>query len=299
METVKDYKQAIDEVCHTLWVFGYAVEAVAKPDNVTIIAIKEQWKLADLEVIANRCRGYNPKSRIKEELTKDTPTKEALRQRLDYVFFELQEQPAFADGCNYFPVFDEAFFSINNNQLIGALAAINGQTWAFKAVVQLENIVQWANFFVNGVVAMLNDLCKFAQYNVGIDTETNQQEAIKQPVTSKPQHQIEFSNNADTNKAIWGLLERLKAVGWIDDGYRWKKGATKQLIAYWVERVSLNFNLSNTYINENFTIKWKPFEQLFGLKDGTLKTAKQSWLKVNTLFTPTRYEEIEPYTKIE
>lgn len=134
---------------------------------------------------------------------------------------------------------------------------------------------------------------------VTADEETSQQEAIKQPVASKPQHQIEFSNNADTNKAIWGLLDRLKAVGWIDDGYRWKKGATKQLIAYWVERVSLNFNLSNTYINEKFTIKWKPFERLFGLKDGTLKTAKQSWLKVNTLFTPTRYEEIEPYTKVE
>ena len=40
METIKDYKQAINEICHTLWVFGYAVEAVAKPDNVAIMAIK-------------------------------------------------------------------------------------------------------------------------------------------------------------------------------------------------------------------------------------------------------------------
>ena len=83
METIKDYKQAINEIYHTLWVFGYAVEAVAKPDNVAIMAIKEQWKLDNLEVIANRCVGYNPKNRIKEELIKGTPTKEVLTHIAD------------------------------------------------------------------------------------------------------------------------------------------------------------------------------------------------------------------------
>lgn len=206
METIKDYKQAINEICHTLWVFGYAVEAVAKPDNVAIMAIKEQWKLDDLEVIANRCVGYNPKNRIKEELMKDTPTKEVLRQRLDYVFFELQEQPPFADGCNYFPVFDKNFFSINNKQLTDALTVINGQTWAFKVAVQLEVIVQWANVFVSELVKTLNRLCEFAQYDTAIGTQTtllgtlngkayslpteekaSQQEAVKEFVALKPQ----------------------------------------------------------------------------------------------------------------
>lgn len=172
METIKDYKQAINEICHTLWVFGYAVEAVAKPDNVAIMAIKEQWKLDNLEVIANRCVGYNPKNRIKEELIKGTPTKEVLRQRLDYVFFELHEQPPFADGCNYFPVFNKKFFSINNKQLTDALTVINGQTWAFKVAVQLEVIVQWANVFVSELVKTLNRLCEFAQYDTAIGTQT-------------------------------------------------------------------------------------------------------------------------------
>lgn len=112
---------------------------------------------------------------------------------------------------------------------------------------------------------------------------------------------IAFSEDADTDKAIWGLLERLKNDGWITPaggGFKWKRGVTNQLIAYWVEQVSLNFKLSNTVAsNGNPAVKWQPFERLFGLKGGTLKTAKQGWLKINTKFTPKGYEKIEPYTK--
>lgn len=143
----------------------------------------------------------------------------------------------------------------------------------------------------------LFDAMGLIQAHFGIDwgnSNEQQETAAKQPLA--------FSGNVDTDKAIWWLIERLKQDGWItptESGYKWQRGATNQLIAYWVECVSLNFNLSNKYINEKPSIKWKPFEALFGLKDGTLKTAKQSWLKVNTKFTPTRFEEIEPYTKAE
>lgn len=131
------------------------------------------------------------------------------------------------------------------------------------------------------------------------DTPTAEKQPTETPTGKQPQ----LSNNEDTNKAIWGLLERLKADGWItptDGGFEWQKGATNQLIAYWAERVSLNFNLSKReFDNGGKAICWKPFEALFGLKSGTLKTAKQSWKKVKLNFYPTRYEEIEPYTQTQ
>lgn len=308
METVKDYKQAIDEVCHTLWVFGYAVEAVSKPDNVTIVAIKEQWKLADLELIANRCRGYNPKNRIKEELTKDTPTKETLRQRLDYVFFELQEQPPFADGCNYFPVFDEAFFSINNKQLTGALAVINGQTWAFKVAVQLENIVKWANHFVSSVVDMLNGLCSFAQYNTVIDTqttflstskgntdevttgtETNQQEAIKQPQQLTgiviPDNLQEYKEQLFTDRAN-KFFPKAVGSGLIEltsQGYKRHSGISKALLAYFLQRV---------YIVDGAVFPDTALNKLFG--ESNLKQAVYSLSgNKNADGKPRQYQKVD------
>ena len=98
------------------------------------------------------------------------------------------------------------------------------------------------------------------------------------------------------------LLERLKHDGWITKtatGYRWRDNVTNQLIAYWVERVSINYKLSNTYINEKIAICWKPFEHLFGLNDGTLKNAKANWMRINTKFEPTDFDKIEPYTSLE
>lgn len=308
METIKDYKQAIDEICHTLWVFGYAVDAVAKPENAIIMAIKEQWKLADLEVIANRCRGYNPKNRIKEELTKDTPTKEILRQRLDYVFFELQEQPPFADGCNYFPVFDEVFFSINNKQLTEALATINGQTWAFKAASQLENIVKWANHFVSSVVAMLNSLCRFAQYDTEIDTqttflstskhntdklatgaETSQQKAIKQPQQPTgiviPDWLQEYKEQLFTERAnkyfpvalANGLIEQTS------QGYKKHSSISKALLAYFLQRV---------YIVDDAVFPDTALNKLFG--ESNLKQAVYSLSgNKNADGKPRQYQKVD------
>lgn len=282
METIKEYRQAIENICHTLWVFGGVVEAVAKPDSVTVVAIKEQWKLADLESIANRCRGYSPKNRIKEELTKDTPTKVALRQRLDYVFFELQEQPPFADGCNYFPVFDEAFFSINNKQLTDALAIINGQMWAFKAAVQLENIVKWGNSFVGGVVAMLNSLCEFAQYNTGIDTQTTflstskgvadslptEQETSQQAMeVYLPEELQEYRAQLVTSRAnkYFPIAVAKGLIVKTPQGYRKCSGVSKALLAYFLQKV---------YIVDKAFFPDTPLNKLFG--ESNLKQAVYS-----------------------
>lgn len=102
--------------------------------------------------------------------------------------------------------------------------------------------------------------------------------------------------------SVLRLLDRLKTDGWITrtaTGYKWKEGTTLQVIAFWVEHVSLNLKLSNRFVGKTPAIKWKPFEALFDdvQKEGQLKNAKQSWLKIYNTFYPNGFEQIEPYTK--
>lgn len=81
-----------------------------------------------------------------------------------------------------------------------------------------------------------------------------------------------------------GLIEQ------INDSLRWKE--TKQLLAYFAERMSKKFNLTNGIDKDgNIKTSWKPFETLFGEKD--LKGAKQNWMRLNTKFEPTQYEKID------
>lgn len=73
------------------------------------------------------------------------------------------------------------------------------------------------------------------------------------------------------------------------NGYKWEE--TKQLLAYFAEKLSLALQLSNKMDKDgNITISWKPFERLFDEKD--LKGAKANWMRINTKFTPTGYEKI-------
>lgn len=114
----------------------------------------------------------------------------------------------------------------------------------------------------------------------------------------------------DSDKAfnIKMQLDRLLFNGFIsplpDGGYQWRKGITKQQIAYWA--VQINQMLG---FGERSAI-WKPFEDLFNLKYGTLKTAKGNWQSLKKRqnkqrgkrkvieFKPKGYEVLEPYTKI-
>lgn len=67
---------------------------------------------------------------------------------------------------------------------------------------------------------------------------------------------------------------------------------TKQLLAYFAERMSSKFKLSSKLDRDGrTTIDWKTFESLFGVKD--LKGAKQNWMRLNTRFEPTGFERVD------
>ena len=70
----------------------------------------------------------------------------------------------------------------------------------------------------------------------------------------------------------------------------WKD--TKQLLAYFAEKMSNKFGLINKVDkNGNKTTAWKPFEKLFNETD--LKGAKQNWMRLNTKFEPTGFEKVD------
>ena len=74
------------------------------------------------------------------------------------------------------------------------------------------------------------------------------------------------------------------------DGLCWKD--TKQLLAYFAEKISNRFSLTNRIDKDgNNTIDWKTFETIFNVTG--LKTAKQNWMRLNTKFEPTGFEKVD------
>lgn len=76
-------------------------------------------------------------------------------------------------------------------------------------------------------------------------------------------------------------------------GYKWSKEKTKQLLAYFAERLSLYLELNKGKLDKDGkqTVSWKPFERLF--KVNRLQSARSSWLKNNYKFQPTGYELVD------
>ena len=73
-------------------------------------------------------------------------------------------------------------------------------------------------------------------------------------------------------------------------GFLWQ--GTKQLLAYFADRMSSKYKLSSKLDKDgNTTIDWKTFERLFGVKG--LQMAKQNWMRLNTRFEPTGFEEVD------
>ena len=92
---------------------------------------------------------------------------------------------------------------------------------------------------------------------------------------------------------ILGRCIRDGLVGNRGDGvFEWK--ASRQLLAYFAIRVSTFLRISK---RDNAVASWKPFEQLFGVKAGTLRTKKLDWEKVGSHagnpFRPPGWEKIE------
>lgn len=100
--------------------------------------------------------------------------------------------------------------------------------------------------------------------------------------------------NTDKAKTI---LKKAIQANLCDDNYIWKE--TKQLLAYFADKMSHYLNLTNKMGNDGkIQTSWKPFETLFeyeGKERGKnkLKGAKQNWMRINTQFEPTGYEKID------
>ena len=67
---------------------------------------------------------------------------------------------------------------------------------------------------------------------------------------------------------------------------------TKQLLAYFAEKMSSKFKLSSKLDKDGkTTTNWKTFEMLFNVKD--LKGAKHNWMRLYTRFEPTGFEKVD------
>lgn len=107
-------------------------------------------------------------------------------------------------------------------------------------------------------------------------------------VREQPEPQ-QIPNELSTPEAKIYLDKAIK-LNLIDNGYKWRRN--KQLLAYFAEQMSNRLDLSNKLDKDGKqTIAWKPFEILFGKTD--LKGAKQNWMRINTKFEPTGFEEID------
>ena len=145
--------------------------------------------------------------------------------------------------------------------------------WTIEQYAQYKGAL---NELERGFELRLKEFCAAYGYKLGDDQD-------KQP---KPQ---QIPTELDTPEAKV-YLDKAIELGVMDSNYNWRR--TKQLLAYFAEQMSNRLNLSNKLDKDgNTTIAWKPFENLFGVSD--LKGAKQNWMRINTKFEPTGFEEID------
>ena len=114
--------------------------------------------------------------------------------------------------------------------------------------------------------------------------------------STKPQQELIdiLPEQLKTDEAVKIFQQAIdaKLIEKTNEGLKWKE--TNQLLAYFATKLSDRFNLS-TKLNKdgNKTTAWKPFEELFNLKEGTLKVAKQNWMRLNLDFEPTGFEKVK------
>lgn len=104
------------------------------------------------------------------------------------------------------------------------------------------------------------------------------------------EHQQEDAENKIISSEPFLKALNLEYIEKQGNRYKWKK--TKQLLAYFAEKLSQTLHLSSKMDKDgNITISWKPFERLFDTKD--LKGAKANWMRATTTFYPTDCELID------
>jgi hypothetical protein len=131
----------------------------------------------------------------------------------------------------------------------------------------------------------------YAAWCIVLENQNNFEPLFEQLYTQQQTKELPKELQTDTAKA---LFQRAIKAGFVEQNgnlYKWK-GETKQLLAYFAERMSKTLNLSPKLDKGgNDTTNWKAFEIAFNIMK--LKSAKNDWMKVNTLFTPNGYEKID------
>ena len=111
----------------------------------------------------------------------------------------------------------------------------------------------------------------------------------KQANGDKEPQQKEFLKNDRVLKILQKAIDA-KLISKKDNGFVWN--STKQLLAYFAEKMSKSFSLSSKMDKDsNITTNWKIFEMIFNVKN--LKSAKHNWMRLNIRFEPTGFEKVD------
>lgn len=260
MRAVSKYKAMVDEVGRMMMVF-------ANTNNVSALA--QSWTLADIEKAQVDVMNYanTAADQIKNELIGDFDEPK-FKGRLKTAFFELSADPNFAPS--YFPpVFDEALFELpskdypdRNKEMVDALTDVYGSD-AGKVMLALQVLLHWANFIVEEVSKMLDDVCKF----VGYTPELQQGEQEQQK---------------DLHYYCHKAIEKGYFVK-VDDGYRIKNREwTKAQLAYFL----------NHFLNADGTFPDKEYCVMFG-ESRLSKAANQLMSNKNGDGKPRGYKKVD------
>ena len=123
----------------------------------------------------------------------------------------------------------------------------------------------------------------------------NEQIADTQSLNPEPQQMALkdlLPEKLKTDEAVGVFQKAIDAqlITYSPEGLKWNN--TKQLLAYFATKVSEKFRLTTILDKDGKkTTAWKPFETLFN-KQG-LKGTKQNWMRLNTKFEPTGFEEVD------
>lgn len=163
MKAVSNYKAMIEELSRMAWIFARF------QDNPLKEAAKEQgWTLETISKIQGKVQASTDMAnKIKDEIIGDGDEAKFVG-RTKTTFFELNGKPSFAPS--YYPEFDEACFELpskehpdRNKELADALLLVYGDD-AAMIMVRLGATFKMANFIVQDVCSMLDEVCKFVGY---------------------------------------------------------------------------------------------------------------------------------------
>ena len=234
----------IEELSTMVWIFARF------QDNPLKEAAKEQgWTLKTISKIQGKVQASTDMAdRIREELIGDGDEAKFVG-RIKTAFFELNGKPSFAPS--YFPEFDEACFELpskehpdRNKELADALLLVYGDEAAMM-MVRLGATFKWANFIVQNVCSMLDEVCKFVGYTPEPQQEQGNtlQEQQAAPEGNQEPQQILTINNTTKEKMVFGRALAKEYMELINGCYMWKK--SKSLLAYMCGRLYCGALVSN------------------------------------------------------